>query len=685
MRKFLRRLVYGIAGLIAFLALVSALIIVLELSIDLSPQKATIEAVATRALKRPVHLEGKLTLTAGLWPFIDVTEVRLGNPEGFRAGNIVRLKQARLRIGLIPLLRSRVEVRRLQLTGVTVDLEEDRTGRANWVASRAAAASGKDPAEKSAPLSAAALRRGAGAFVVESVVLEDIRIHYRNPRLTQPFELYIAKGKGKGATSIDAPTELEFSGDAMGNALNARVRIGALDEFFLQNRAWMRIDTAIAQTGFSLEGAVDVSTATPQLDVKASVQGERLDSIGGLLDLDLPPVKAYRAAAHLSVQKRRAKLEALELRVGGSALNGQGSIDAAGPRLVAMLELEAPQIRLQDFDVGGWSPKPDQAAAAPAAEKKVTEPPAAAAQGQKPVSKLFSPDVLGRLDARLRVRAGSVLAGKDKLGSGLLEAELKDGRISVQPLKLDVPGGTFLVNLSLKPGVKDADAGLRLLVKDYDIGVLARYRDPKTQLGGVFNLDVDLTSTAGNLDDLLAHANGYLDLSAVPENLRSGVIDLWAVNLVAAVMTRADKSASKLNCLVGRWTMRDGVLTPDVLAIDTSKIRICGKGRLDFNRHNVELVAAPVPKKPEFFNLATPFYVRGKFADFDLGVKPGELFVSALNFITSPIHVPLRRMAGEGLPQDGSDICRMAIGPRTGALAPAPGCAEVLDLGRPEK
>ena len=676
MRKFLRRLIYGIAGLIALLAFVSALIIVFELSIDLSPQKAVVEAVATRALKRPVRLEGKLTLTAGLWPFIDVTEVRLGNPAGFRAGNIVHLRRARLRIGLIPLLRGRVVVRRLQLTGATVALEEDGAGRVNWVARAAASSPAKLPVGDSAPLSTSALQRGAEAFVVESVILEDIRIKYTNPRLKQPAELYIAKGNGKGAADIDSPTELELSGDAMKNAFSARIKVGALDELFVKNRAWMRVDLAIARTEFSMEGAVDVSTATPQLDVKASVQGGRLDSLGELLDLDLPPFKGYRAAAHVSLQKKHAKLAALELKVGGSALRGQGSIDAAGARPVAVLELEAPRIRLQDFEVGGWSPKPGEATAAPG--EKTTEPSAAQARGRKPVSKLFSPDVLGRLDARLRVRAGSVLAGKDKLGSGLLEGELKDGRISVQPLKLDVPGGTFHVGLSLQPGVKTADARLQLLVKDYDIGVLARYKDPKTKLGGIINLDVDVTSTASSLDDILAHANGYLDISAVPQNLRSGVIDLWAVNLVAAVLTRAKQEASKLNCLVGRWTIRDGVLTPDVLAIDTSRIRICAGGRIDFNRRDIALLAAPVPKKPEFFSLATPFRVSGSFSDFELGVGVGGVVVTTMRFITSPLLVPLQRMAGVGLPEDGADICRTVIGPRKGALAPAPGCAEVV-------
>jgi len=593
----------------------------------------------------------------------------------------VRVKQARLRIGLLPLLVRRVQVRRMQLSGVSVALEENSSGQVNWLARAAAPAPSATPEEQSTRPSAKGLPRSAKAFVVESLVLENVRISYTNPKLKQPVELHIAKGEG--ATRADAPAEIKMSGDAMGHPFKARISIGALGELLARNRAWMRIETTIAHSEFALEGAVDIGTPIPQLEVTVSVQGERLDSLRELLDLDLPPIKAYRAAANLVLQRRRADLTELELRVGKSLLKGQGFVDRRRARPIAALQLTAPQIRLHDFDVGDWSPTPAPVAAAPS-DKAGKLPPARPQKGER-LAELLSPEVLDQLDAQLRVRVDSVLAGKDKLGRGRLEAELKKGRISVAPLELNVPGGKFLLNLSFKPGATSTDARLRLLVKDYDIGVLARYRDPKTDLGGVINLDMDLTSTAGSLDGILANANGYIDIAAVPQNLRAGVMNLWAVNLIAAVLRRADKDASRLNCLVGRWSMHDGILTPDVLAIDTDRIRVCSTGKLDFKRREVELVAAPLPKTPEFFSLATPFKVRGKFSDFKIGLKEGALVISALSFITSPLHVPLRRLAGEGLPQDGHDVCRMAIGPHKGAIAPAPGCAEVPSQATPKE
>ncbi len=61
-------------------------------------------------------------------------------------------------------------------------------------------------------------------------------------------------------------------------------------------------------------------------------------------------------------------------------------------------------------------------------------------------------------------------------------------------------------------------------------------------MGGTFNLDVDLESSATNFKELLANGNGYVDFSAHPENLRAGIIDLWAINLIAGITARSDKN-----------------------------------------------------------------------------------------------------------------------------------------------
>ena len=144
--------------------------------------------------------------------------------------------------------------------------------------------------------------------------------------------------------------------------------------------------------------------------------------------------------------------------------------------------------------------------------------------------------------------------------------------------------------------------------------------------------------------------------------------------MIAAIASREDEQASKINCVVGRWTMKEGLLQPDVLLIDTTKIRICGKGQVDFKKEHIDLKMAPTAKKAEYFSLATPIEVKGKFADFGVGVQSGGIVGTAVRFIASPVTTTLQRLVGKELPAAGDDVCSMPIGPENrSAKAPA-GC-----------
>jgi hypothetical protein len=49
--------------------------------------------------------------------------------------------------------------------------------------------------------------------------------------------------------------------------------------------------------------------------------------------------------------------------------------------------------------------------------------------------------------------------------------------------------------------------------------------------------------------------------------------------------------------------------------------------------------------------------VKGKFNDFRFGLAAGGLVGTAARFITSPVHVPIRRLLIEDLPPEGYDLC----------------------------
>ncbi len=675
--KPLRWILYVGGGLIAVLLAILILLAVIRIPLDLSSHKSPVELLASRALGRTVKVDERIVITTSLRPVFSLEGLRISNPKDFGEGDFLRMKTAEIQVKVVPLLLGKIQIAKFSVDGLAVMLVQNKNGAVNWV-SRTPKESKSEPAPPPPPTEKdIGLELTSDSLVLAELVLKDIAVDYRRPDLAEPLQFRIEECTG---TMLPGkPFNLSMKGRLLQEPYTTSVEIGSLQELLEDNRSRMEINTEIAKTRLTFAGTLDLAQASQSLQLNASVAGDRLDSLNGLLDLDLPPLKVYKTAARLSLRRDRAELSDLILQVGNSQLTGKMTADRTGTKPEVTIEFATPVIQLNDFDVGDWSPKKGDSAKPGDDAGQEKQPEAAAAStGEagtaQAAAELLSPEVLSSFNARLNVTASKVLSGADELGSGVLKATLQDGRFTVDPLKFNIPGGSFSLAATLKPDPGAPEASVRALMEKFDFGVLVRRANPEAKMGGIINLDVDLKSSADSFEKLMASSNGYFDFSGRLENLKAGIIDLWAVNVIAAIASREDDEASKINCVVGRWTMKEGFLEPDVFLIDTSKIRICGKGQVDFKKEYIDLKMAPTPKMPEFFSLATPVEIKGNFADFGVGIQTGGLFGTAIRFITSPVTVPLQRLAGKALPVDGADVCGIVIGPENRSSKAPAGC-----------
>ena len=665
--RWIWRSIFGVAGLAVVLLLVLALV---RIPIDLQARKGFFEDLAAATLNRPVAIDGRIRVTTSLWPVFIIEGVRLGNPEGFASGDFARLKSVRLQVGALPLLSGKIHVKDFSVEGLRLALEEDQGGAVNWVStdpvSRAEQqADAEEPEAQGEPTPIS-----ADVFTADTIELTDIFVSYIGPDTNEPFN--IAIDKATGSARAGEPLALDLLGSIKEEPFDTVIRAASLRELIEHHRSWMDIKTRIAGATLDLKGDVNLAVMLRSATLQATADGENLEKFSRLTGLDLPPVPRYGANAVLVVEKGLWTLNDLKAYVGNSELHGMVKVDKSGSKPRIDAEFQSSLLNLDDFDFAGWSLGLETAATPQDAAQQPDNEATGESTGEF-VAKILSPGILTRFDARLQLTAEQVVSEQDQLGDGQLVLQLEDGRISVDPLKLQTPGGSLFISLSLKPGSENSDAHLRVLVENLDIGALARRLDPDTALGSNINVDIDLTTAANDLHELLAHGNGYFDFSAHPENLRAGIIDMWAVNLIAAIATETDENQSQIRCLMGRWSMQNGILKPDIVVLDTSRMRICVAGNVDFSSRRFDLTARPTAKRSEFFSLATPVGVQGSFSDFDMGAVPGGIAGTALKFVTSPLHVPLRRLFKGTLPEDGSDICGMPLGPER-PTSSAPGC-----------
>lgn len=146
--------------------------------------------------------------------------------------------------------------------------------------------------------------------------------------------------------------------------------------------------------------------------------------------------------------------------------------------------------------------------------------------------------MLKRFEAKLYVEAEQVTFNGNELGSGIITIEVSGGRLKLDPARIKIPGGGFMVALDYFPTEQDISLALEAAIEKFDISIPIRKKKPESDMGGFVTLDAAIRSTAPDMKSLMVNADGHIDFALVPENFSAGIIDLWAVNLISAIFTK---------------------------------------------------------------------------------------------------------------------------------------------------
>jgi uncharacterized protein involved in outer membrane biogenesis len=497
---------------------------------------------------------------------------------------------------------------------------------------------------------------GRSSVIVE---MEAGQLTLRDPNQTLQLPIQVANGivrvsPGKPlAADLDGtidvtPVAIRLSGAELPDLLKTGSRV----PFGLTFEA--------ASTRLELNGKVKLPVTQGEFDLDLTVKGERFDTLDRLLRVQLPHWGPWGAGGRFRVSKSGYQVDDLALHVGQSTLNGRGSLVTAGVRPRIDMELTAPRVQLDDFKLDGWSlvEKKEKKSEKPLSmEEMRAKAREAAAQGQK----LLSREVLRQLDATLNIDVGEVLSGHDRLGSGALHAQLADGKFVLDPAEVNTAGGSAHMTFTYEPTETDVAVQATIRTERFDYGILARRIKPDTDLQGLLSLHMEINSRAPTLDALMQHADGRIDFAVWPKNFKSGIFDLWAVNLLAALVPAVDPAKeSVVNCAIARFDLRDGTLTQDKILMDTSRMRVSGQGMVNFNTEALAFRLVPTAKSPQFFSLATPVGVTGTITDFKIGVSGSDVAETFARLFTSVIVVPIESLFGRKLPRDGADVCANA-------------------------
>ncbi len=557
----------------ALVALVVAAALVAYATIDMDAIRRYAEAEVGRLTGRQMTAR---TLSVAVWPRLAVVaeEVSLSNPPGASRPELVRAREVKGAVALLPLLRSReIVVESLELDGVDVALETLADGSGNWVFTP----KGDRPAPT--PSAEEAKRPGAPFRLSGAIAVVDAKVSWR-PR-------------GADATNIAIPRldiapgiEGRYTWKGTVDADGVRWTIDASTGdpvVFARDRMPLDLDVRVAGGGVTLtaKGRIEDRGSGPVFAADSSV-GWTAGS--EWLARRLPGLAARegRVAARIDAGERKVALDGLAGDVAGSRFDGTLEFDARAkvPKLSGRLHADLVDVpKLRDS-------APSSSSGAPAQATGDASP-------LSPLSKLDA-DVDFVIDRLVLPSAfeATALRGRIVISAGKLDAH---------PIGLDFGGGKVTGRVEA-----NASTGRARLVVDGRGIELARAAPGlevgKNLSGGATTFAVDLQGPARSTAAFLGGAGGRIAAETGPMRVRGVALDAGGsamTRIFDAVnpFRRVDPSTD-IQCAVVRLAVDKGIAHADrTIAVETSRLTASASGTIDLARATLDLLVRPRARK----------------------------------------------------------------------------------------
>lgn len=473
---------------------------------------------------------------------------------------------------------------------------------------------------------------------------------WRLPSKHQGQAAEIELTKGSFSMARDKDSQLTLQGKLLKQPLQLSLRAPSLRASY-QSTQPIPIDLTAQLNQIKLEASSQVSfpVTTDKLQLALQLDSPSLAEIQPLVPISLPHFGPVHLSAKFHTDEVGYYLDQLKLQLSNSYLSGQMALLANSKtgKPDFDLSLHSPQIQLNDFRDQNWSLFASSSKQPDTSETTKSAP--------------ISPATFQRLDAKVNIKVDKVLSGEDNLGQGQLDFSLNDGTAELEQLRLKIPGGNVLIKSGLNFDNGLYNSWIDAKIDKLDYGVLANRIKPDSHIKGDFSLDLNAQGSAPKLNQLLNTADGHLRFAINPESFKADIFDLWAVSLVSALLPKVtDESHAEVNCLVGRFNLKQGHLKQEVVLLDSTRMQAFAEAELDLNSRDIAIKITPRAKKAQIFALQTPVQVKGKIEDFKVGIAPGGLIGTTIRFITSPVVAPLQWMIQTPINKNGQPQCQQA-------------------------
>jgi len=367
-----------------------------------------------------------------------------------------------------------------------------------------------------------------------------------------------------------------------------------------------RFDLATAQSNLyqlKLSGSYDDLVNYDKASINSSIVVENPEKLGEALGLNLAGVGRHQMQGVLTVTKGR-------LRFQGSATTGSTSsnIEISGylkdGKPILSGRLETPVLHLSDFGTGsgGKQITVESGEARPATPHVFSREP-------------LDIDFLNTFDLDLALAIEEIKSSELTIDSVIGELRLRNGHLSIAPLRLMFEGGTTGISLDIK-AANVPEYKLAVTADDVKLGPLMAQVQDDVPIRGYSNIHLDLHASGHSPHDLASSLSGRADLGLENARIPNKYVKLLSADMFGWVLSKSISRDpySNLNCVVIAFDILAGEVKNKTLLADGPKLNIAGKINMNLGEETLDIVLIPKQKKL-LFSSTSPVHITGPMRD----------------------------------------------------------------------
>ena len=209
--------------------------------------------------------------------------------------------------------------------------------------------------------------------------------------------------------------------------------------------------------------------------------------------------------------------------------------------------------------------------------------------------------ILDKADAELSLRIEQVNLLTNQLREVGLDLNLDDGRLEIERMTaVGEDQGSVTGSVVLEPVGDEYQLAIRLEVRQIRLEPSSAETDRSNQ--PPIDVDVDLKSRGTTPHSLASNANGSLQLVIGKGVMDSRVLDLVTADVLLTLLNAFNPFAkedmvTELQCGVMAVNIHSGLATLEPMVLQSDKMTMLGKGKIDFGTEKLNLDWVTKPRK----------------------------------------------------------------------------------------